>query len=143
AAWVRRGLPATPGTGDEEPAAGAPEGDFRPRLQQGWIRDTGEVRAIVDGTAAGGRRVVLVDSRTPEGDRGEVEPLDPVAGHIPGAVNYDCSQNVGPDGRWLDREALRRRFAGLEDAGEIVVYCGSGVTACANLLAMRLAGLEN
>lgn len=143
AAWVRRGLPATPGTGDEEAAAGAPEGDFRPRLQQGWIRDTGEVRAIVDGTAAGGRRVVLVDSRAPERYRGEVEPLDPVAGHIPGAVNYDWSQNVGPDGRWLDREALRRRFAGLEDAGEIVVYCGSGVTACANLLAMRLAGLEN
>ncbi|HEX6988496.1 MAG TPA: rhodanese-like domain-containing protein, partial [Bacillota bacterium] len=52
------------------------------------------------------------------------------------------SLNIGADGRWLDPDSLRRRFAGLRDADEIVVYCGSGVTACANLLALRLAGLE-
>ena len=142
AAWSGAGLPVVPGTGDEEAAARGPQGNFTVRLQRDWIRDTDQVRTVVQGGARDGRRVVLVDSRAPERYRGEVEPYDPVAGHIPGAVNYDWTTNVGPDGRWLDPSTLRQRFAALEGADEIIVYCGSGVTACANLLALRLAGFQ-
>lgn len=85
--------------------------------------------------------VVLLDARAPERYRGEVEPIDGVAGHIPTALNRPSGGNLGPDGRFLDPEALRARFAPL--GSEFVSYCGSGVTACHNALAMRLAGLPD
>ena len=64
-------------------------------------------------------------------------------GHIPTAVNRPSGGNVGPDGRFLAPEALRGRFEALTDAGDVVSYCGSGVTACHNALAMRVAGLPD
>jgi thiosulfate/3-mercaptopyruvate sulfurtransferase len=90
--------------------------------------------AIADGSA------VVVDSRAPERYRGEVEPLDPRAGHVPGAVNVFHAANVGPEGRLLPVDELAARFAGIGDAP--IVYCGSGVTACHNLLAMELVGVR-
>src|SRR5262249_3422611 len=74
--------------------------------------------------------------------RGEREPVDPVAGHIPGAVSAPATQNVGPDGRFLAPQALRARFAalGVSDAAPVGVYCGSGVTAAHAVLALALAG---
>ncbi|WP_442776440.1 sulfurtransferase [Sphaerotilus montanus] len=86
-------------------------------------------------------RVTLIDARAPERYRGDVEPLDPVAGHIPGALNRPFSANLGVDGRFHAPETLRAAFTPLLGAGEVVHQCGSGVTACHNLLAMEIAGL--
>jgi thiosulfate/3-mercaptopyruvate sulfurtransferase len=85
---------------------------------------------------------VVLDARQPERFRGEAEPIDPRAGHIPGARNVSCRENVDADGRFLAPAELRKRFAeaGVEDGGEVVSYCGSGVTACHNLLALEHAG---
>ncbi len=86
----------------------------------------------------------LIDARAGERYRGEVEPLDPVAGHIPGAVCAAFEENLSPDGTFKSPEELRQRFRAIlgdtppEDS---VSYCGSGVTACHNLLAMEHAGL--
>lgn len=89
-------------------------------------------------------RVRLLDARAPERFRGEVEPLDPVAGHIPGALNRPFKDNLDAQGRFLAPNALRTAFAPLlagRPPGEVVHQCGSGVTACHNLLAMEAAGL--
>jgi thiosulfate/3-mercaptopyruvate sulfurtransferase len=87
---------------------------------------------------------VLIDARAPRRFRGEVEPVDPVAGHIPGARNAPWEGNLGPDGRLKSADELRQRFTGLDvqDGSEAVVYCGSGVTACLDLLALEVAGLH-
>lgn len=85
----------------------------------------------------------LVDSRDPARYRGEVEPIDPVAGHIPGAVNYFCKRNLGEDGRFLAPASLRSALSvvfGAVPASEVTFYCGSGVTACHNILAAVHAG---
>lgn len=86
----------------------------------------------------------LVDARDAERYRGEVEPIDPVPGHIPGAVNLPFKGNVAADGRFLAPDELAARYQsvlGERDAGEVSVYCGSGVTAAHDVLAMELAGL--
>jgi thiosulfate/3-mercaptopyruvate sulfurtransferase len=85
----------------------------------------------------------LVDARAPQRFRGEVEPLDPVAGHIPGALNRPFAQNLGPDGRFKPPQQLRAEFEQLlagRDAATVVHQCGSGVSAVPNLIAMELAG---
>lgn len=87
---------------------------------------------------------LLVDSRAPERYRGELEPIDPVAGHIPGAKNYFYQDNYGEDGRFLPPAVLRRQFAellGENHSLDATFYCGSGVTACNNLLALAYSGL--
>jgi thiosulfate/3-mercaptopyruvate sulfurtransferase len=89
-------------------------------------------------------RTPLIDARAPERFRGEVEPLDAQAGHIPGALNRCYRDNLRADGRFKPAEALRAEFTPLLGAaapGEVVHQCGSGVTACHNLLAMEHAGL--
>lgn len=92
-------------------------------------------------------RVRLVDARAPERFRGEVEPLDPVAGHIPGALNRPFLHNLQPDGRFKSPADLRRelepllRPAGAGADPDVVHQCGSGVTACHNVLAQAVAGL--
>ncbi|AKJ28107.1 sulfurtransferase [Caldimonas brevitalea] len=86
----------------------------------------------------------LLDARAPERFRGDVEPLDPVAGHIPGAVNRFFKDNLAADGRFKAPAQLRSEFEALlagTDPGTAVHQCGSGVTACHNLLAMEVAGL--
>ncbi len=86
--------------------------------------------------------IVLLDARGAERFRGDVEPLDPVAGHIPGAINAPYAGNLD-DGRFLSPSRLASRFTdlGVTDAAETMVYCGSGVTACHDVLAMEVAGL--
>ena len=89
-------------------------------------------------------RVKLVDARAAERFRGDVEPLDRVAGHIPGALNRPFSANLAADGRFKPAAELAREFAALlgdgRDGADVVHQCGSGVTACHNLLAMEAAG---
>lgn len=92
---------------------------------------------IVEHLRAGG---VVIDSRAPERYRGESEPIDDVAGHIPDAINIPFAENLGGTGSFLDRETLAARFASVDDLNPIV-YCGSGVTACHNALAMEAVGL--
>ncbi|HWH83944.1 MAG TPA: sulfurtransferase [Burkholderiaceae bacterium] len=97
-----------------------------------------------DALAAALGRVRLVDARAGERFRGEVEPLDATAGHIPGALNRFFKSNLDADGRFKPAAQLRAEFAallGTHGAGETVHQCGSGVTACHNLLAMEHAGL--
>jgi len=91
------------------------------------------------------RTLVLVDARAPERFRGETEPLDPVAGHIPGARNRPFTLNLDADGTFKAPAFLRAEFDALLDGAshDLVVHqCGSGVTACHNLLAMEIAGFE-
>lgn len=86
---------------------------------------------------------LVIDARAPERYRGEVEPLDAQAGHIPGARNRFFKDNLAPDGRFLEPRVLREVFVGLGVASaDLVHQCGSGVTACHNLLAMAVAGLD-
>ena len=91
------------------------------------------------------RRIKLVDARASARFRGEHEPLDARAGHIPGAINLPFQHNLGADGRFLPAQSLADRFAPLvppdEGAFAVVHMCGSGVTACHNILAMEIAGL--
>ena len=89
---------------------------------------------------------LLVDSRDPARYRGEIEPVDRVAGHIPGAINYFWKNNLTEAGLFKDGKSLRKQFLEFMDginAGDAVFYCGSGVTACHNLLAATCAGLPS
>ncbi|MDP3084980.1 MAG: sulfurtransferase [Rubrivivax sp.] len=96
-----------------------------------------------DGVLAALGRLRVLDARSGERFRGEVEPLDPVAGHIPGASLRFFKDNLGPDGRFKPAAQLRAEFEALgAPARPVVQQCGSGVTACHNLLAMAHAGLE-
>jgi thiosulfate/3-mercaptopyruvate sulfurtransferase len=90
-----------------------------------------------------GRAGVLIDTRLAERYRGDTEPIDPKAGHVPGARNAPWTGNLGPNGRFKARDELRKRFVeiGVVRGEDAVVYCGSGVNACHNLLALELAGL--
>jgi thiosulfate/3-mercaptopyruvate sulfurtransferase len=100
---------------------------------------------VVDAARAArlARDGVLVDARAGERYRGEVEPVDPVAGHIPGAVSAPTSENLGADGTFLAVEALRARFESLAvvGGGAVGAYCGSGVTAAHEVLALAIAGI--
>jgi thiosulfate/3-mercaptopyruvate sulfurtransferase len=89
--------------------------------------------------------VTLLDARAGERYRGEIEPVDPVAGHIPTARSVPATANLGPDGRFLPADRLRARFgeSGAAGGSEVVTYCGSGVNATQNALAMRVAGLPD
>jgi thiosulfate/3-mercaptopyruvate sulfurtransferase len=95
-----------------------------------------EVAAVAE-TSAG---PVLIDARQRERFEGEPDDLDPQAGHIPGALSVPCRENLDADGRLLPIERLRARFD-FADGADVISYCGSGVTACHNLLAMEQAGL--
>ncbi|MFF0788957.1 sulfurtransferase [Streptomyces spiralis] len=119
-------------TGVPEPA----EGDFSPAPGAVELLDA-------DGAAALARSGVLFDARAGERYRGEVEPIDPVGGHIPGAVSAPTTENVGPDGRFLPAAELQARFKalGAADGKDVGVYCGSGVSAAHEALALAVAGI--
>jgi thiosulfate/3-mercaptopyruvate sulfurtransferase len=104
----------------------------------------GDMTVAVAAIAKTLRSRVLLDARAPARYRGEQEPIDPVAGRIPGALNRFNMDNVRGDGRFKTPEDLKREFEqvlGARAPGDVVNYCGSGVAACHNLLAMELAGL--
>jgi thiosulfate/3-mercaptopyruvate sulfurtransferase len=131
AAWVAAGHPTASGLEEAEP------GDF-----------TGRPGGMPVLRAAGAAELarrggVLLDARGPERFRGEQEPIDPVAGHIPGARNRPTTQNVDDAGRFLDPEELSAQFAqeGVGKDVEVGAYCGSGVAAAHELLALELAGV--
>ncbi|MGE5133238.1 MAG: sulfurtransferase [Gemmatimonadota bacterium] len=129
--WAAAGRPVT--AGDPPPPAA---GDFTARPGHMPVLDAAAAAALA-------RSGVLLDARAGERYRGETEPVDPVAGHIPGAVSAPAAGNTGPDGRFLDAARLRARFAGLGADGSRPAgsYCGSGVTAAQEILALELAGV--
>jgi thiosulfate/3-mercaptopyruvate sulfurtransferase len=129
-AWTQAGYPVT----DELPEAPEPK-VFGSRVRNSLLVVMEDVREKL-----GQPGTVLIDSREPKRYRGEEEPIDKIAGHIPGAVNRFWKDNLDDGGRWKDREALRERFEGIAQEAEIIVYCGSGVTAIPNLLALAEAG---
>ena len=142
AAWVAAGgalindAPApTPSSAPAPTPSSAPPYPDRPSLA---------ASIAIDALALQLGRIRLIDARAGERFRGEVEPLDATAGHIPGALNRFFKDNLGADGRFKSAAELRAGFApllGAEDALRVVHQCGSGVTACHNLLAMEHAGL--
>jgi thiosulfate/3-mercaptopyruvate sulfurtransferase len=112
----------------------APEGDFTARPGQMPVV---EADAVLDVP-------VLIDARAPERYRGETEPIDPIAGHIPGAINVPTTTNLGVDGRWREADVLKALYAaaGVDGTNEVAVYCGSGVTAVHDVIALELAGIR-
>ncbi|MGD0959144.1 MAG: sulfurtransferase [Methylomonas sp.] len=132
--WRRLGLPLTAALPTVNRAT------FRSYPDNGqWLT----AREVEDGLAAGG--ITLIDARTPERFKGLQEPIDPVAGHIPKALNRPFQLNLDANGLFLAPAALRGQFQRLTNAApakQVVHMCGSGVTACHNLLAMEAAGLS-
>lgn len=113
-------------------------GNFVPCVQGDRILDIEAVKSRKDQPG-----VVLVDSREGDRYRGEREPIDPIAGHIPGAVNYPWITVTTPDGQVRSVAEQQQRWAELTSTEEIVVYCGSGVTACANLFSLEMTGIKH
>ena len=132
AAWVAAGLPVATG---EEPAP-AP-GDFEAHAGAMPLLDA-------EGAAGMATRGVLIDARAPERFRGDVEPIDPVAGHIPGARNLPAQRTLNENNTFLAPDRIRERFAevGVRPGEPVAVYCGSGVVATEEVFAMALAGID-
>jgi thiosulfate/3-mercaptopyruvate sulfurtransferase len=132
--WVAEGREVTPGA------------EFRARrVFHGAPRPDLTVDAKEVAMLAQRRGWTLVDARAPERYRGEVEPIDRVAGHIPGAVNHPFTENLDDRGMFRPVDEIRRRLAPFvagESSDRVVCYCGSGVTACHNLLALEHAGFH-
>ncbi len=133
AAWQEAGLPVDRALPETR------HGRFEGQPGQMAVRDT---RQVVEGLASD--RVRLLDMRAAERFQGRVEPIDPVAGHVPGAVSAPFGDNLTADNRFQPGEVLARRYATLVGArlpGDVVCMCGSGVTACHGIFAMELAGM--
>lgn len=134
AAWLAAGGAVA---GGDEPAPTA--GDFALAAPLVTLRTVTDVARHL-----GRPHQTLVDARAPARYRGEAEPLDPVAGHIPGALNRPWTDNFGPDGRYKPAAQLRAEWSALlagRDPATVVAYCGSGVSAIPNIVAMCVAGL--
>ena len=129
-AWRAAGHPLT---ADPPPAAAPAPSTATPNPALLASRDA--VRAAMTEASTW-----LVDARAPERYRGEVEPIDPVAGHVPGAANRPFAGNLDDDGRFRSAEALAARYAPLAEARDGIFYCGSGVTGAHDVLAAVVAG---
>lgn len=118
-----------------------------PAVRSGEFQGNARPEQVVDIQAVKTRKdqpdVVVVDSRAYERYLGNHEPIDPVAGHIPGAVNYPWQAVMNEQGFLLPPSELQVHYADLNSADEVIVYCGSGVTACVNLLALNIADIKN
>ncbi|MCL4744884.1 MAG: sulfurtransferase [Burkholderiaceae bacterium] len=140
-AWKRAGYPLSGETSNRA------AGDFAAAAPLARAVSAADLAAHLDAAAraAQGGAPILLDARIPERYAGEIEPLDPVAGHIPGALNWPFQRNLRPNGRFKPAEALREQYTSLlggAPAERVVHYCGSGITACHNMIAMELAGMS-
>lgn len=116
-------------------------GNFSFNMQPNMLLSTNEVENDLEHPNG---MWLLIDARTPERHRGEAEPIDPVAGSIPNSVNLPLQQNLDAHGRFLPADQLREKYLkviGKRPGEKTACYCGSGVTACHNILAMEIAGL--
>jgi len=129
--WKEAGLPVTDAVPEPAPRM------FAPKVQRHLLASIDEVKDKL-----GQPGVVLIDSRDASRYLGLEEPLDRVAGHIPGARNYFWKGGFDDEGAWLGGEKQAERFKALNPEDEIIVYCGSGVTACPNVMALQEAGFS-
>ncbi|OLL77157.1 sulfurtransferase [Pseudonocardia sp. Ae168_Ps1] len=136
AGWESAGGPVAGTAGGADEPEPLPPGDVVVRAGAMPVVDA-------DGAAALARDGVLLDARAAARFRGETEPVDPRAGHVPGARNLPAAANTGPDGRWVGPDVLADRFraAGAAPGVPVGAYCGSGINACALVLALEVAGL--
>ena len=132
AAWIAAGLPTVSGMSPPPTP-----GDFVARPGQRRRFGADQISAWVGRPDA----PTLIDVRTAERYAGENEPIDPVAGHIPGAVNVPSSASAYPDGRFLPSAEIAVLYETVGDTDNAVLYCGSGITAAQSLLALESAGL--
>ncbi len=130
-AWRAAGYPTTSSVPAREP------GTLRMRPAHDRAFDAFTLRSLI-----GHRRHILLDARAHERYAGQVEPIDPVAGHIPGAHNRHYKNNFDPNGHWKSAPQLRAEFTEFGDPAAIINYCGSGISAAANLFSMHVAGLR-
>ena len=128
-AWESAGLSLSKETPDQK------AGSFKASLQPDWTVDIRTVRQRKDGLG-----VTVIDARSPERFRGEVEPIDPIAGSIPGAINAFWKNVSTEEGYLKSAEELADYWSGLNPMERNIVYCGSGVTACVALFSMAVAG---
>ena len=128
-AWMLAGLPLSSET--PRPQVGR----FVPEPQADWIVDIDYVRQHKDNIGT-----MVIDSRSADRFRGEREPIDPIAGSIPGAVNYFWQDISTPNGQLKPADTLAHHWRAVDAADEVIVYCGSGVTACVNLFSQVVAG---
>jgi thiosulfate/3-mercaptopyruvate sulfurtransferase len=138
-AWTAAGGALESGE-EKPPAAASSGGRIQPHSNAAAVIDTTDIPAFLEDPEH-----LLVDARAPERYAGSVEPIDAVAGHIAGAVNHPFSANLAPDGRFLPAAELKRRWEARLDgrkASQVAAMCGSGVTACHNLLGLEIAGLR-
>ncbi|MDT3426392.1 thiosulfate/3-mercaptopyruvate sulfurtransferase [Paenibacillus forsythiae] len=113
---------------------------YEPELHPEMLASVSEVSQYSQ--AGGPAAPLLIDSREPRRYAGLEEPIDAKAGHIPGAINRFWKDVLDEQGRWKDAAALKAQFADIDPGREVIVYCGSGVTACPNVLALHRAGYE-
>lgn len=130
-AWMNAGFPVSSEQRVLIPAK------YLAEVQHTMLVEMDEVKELL-----GDERVTLIDSREAPRYRGEVEPLDKAAGHIPGAINRFWKDGLGESGAWKDAAAQEARFADLDRDRELIVYCGSGVTATPNVIALQEAGFS-
>ena len=138
AAWQRAGLPV-----ESAPAAPRPPRRFEPRPNPAWVVGTETLAAALAAGALARAEPLVIDARSADRFAGENESIDPVAGHIPGAHNHPFAGNLDAQGQFRPREELRRAWAASlrgRPPAAVVAMCGSGVTACHNLLALEVAG---
>ncbi|MFC7681053.1 sulfurtransferase [Paenibacillus sp. GCM10028914] len=131
-AWSQANFPVTVETPVVIPVR------YVPDVQADMLVDVDTVRQVLKDDTS-----YLIDSREPRRYEGLEEPIDPVAGHIPGAVNYFWKDLLDDQGKWLSIEDIQKRFASVPKDKDVIVYCGSGVSACPNVLALNEAGLKN
>ncbi len=132
ARWERLKLPT-----NDQVAVSTPQ-SFVPKLRAGLLVDAARLQQLQKEAGA-----LVIDSRAAARYRGEEEPIDPIAGHIPGAISAPFAENLAGDGRFKPETELRQRFdqlLGEQEIANTIFYCGSGVTACHNLLALHHLG---
>jgi thiosulfate/3-mercaptopyruvate sulfurtransferase len=130
-AWIEAGYTLV------KEASAAEKGKFIISPREDIRTDVNYVKNNLDN-----KNILVIDSRAPERYRGEIEPIDPKAGHIPGAKNYHWKDVLDEKGCFKSKEDLKKIFKGLEQYDEVVLQCGSGIDACGNFVAMDEIGLK-
>jgi thiosulfate/3-mercaptopyruvate sulfurtransferase len=127
--WLNNGYPVTQNVHNPKPTV------FHPHIQEEMLVSMEEVKKCLNDQST-----LLIDSRDPERYKGNFEPIDPVGGHIPHAINLFWKENIDENGIWKNEKAFHHQFSSLDKNKELIVYCGSGVTACANIIALHAVG---
>ncbi|WP_456278633.1 sulfurtransferase [Bacillus sp. AK128] len=130
--WKNQGLPLSSEVKEFQ------KREFQPNIQKHLLANVEDVQDNLHTNAS-----ALIDSREEKRYKGEIEPIDKKAGHIPGALNYFWQENIASDGTWKHPKEHEERFKDLSKEQSVIVYCGSGVTACPNVLALKEAGYQD